>query len=66
MPTPFPTSLKLDDETQNRVRRIAAARHQSPDSILRTAIEQYLEREEHPAEKRYPQRSPVGGIITPV
>ena len=68
-------SLKLDAALTDRIQSLAAARHQSPDTIIREAINQYLEREEqsetqdrpgHPSGKPWPQRSPVGGIITPV
>jgi predicted transcriptional regulator len=74
MPTQ-PASLKLDPALTDRIQSLAAARHQSPDTIIREAIKQYLEREEksefqdrpgHPSGKPWPQRSPVGGIITPV
>lgn len=64
---------KLDPDLTTRIKRLADARHRSPDSIIREAVEQYLEREEkthaepqHPSGKRWPQRTPVGGIITPV
>lgn len=40
------TSLKLDSETKDRVRRLAAARRRSAHWIMREAIEQYVEREE--------------------
>jgi predicted transcriptional regulator len=46
MPTPRTTSLTLDTEIEERVRRIASVRRQSPHSIMREAIEQYVEREE--------------------
>lgn len=65
MPTPKMT-FELDQETAGRVERLAAQRHQSPDSLIREALIEYLEREENPSQKKYPQRSPVGGIITPV
>lgn len=74
MPTQS-ASLKLDPDLTDRVQRLADARHQSPDIIIGEAIKQYLEREEqseskdrsgHPSGKPWPQRSPVGGIITPV
>jgi hypothetical protein len=70
------SSLDLDDALRDRINRIAEVRHQSLDAILRTAVQQYLEREEksahtenankHPSGKPWPPRSPVGGIITPV
>ncbi len=40
------TSLKLDPETKERVRRLAAACRRTPHWILREAIEQYVDREE--------------------
>lgn len=65
MPTPK-MSFKLDQEMASRVERLAAQHHQSPDTLIREALMQYLEREDNPSEKKYPQRTPVGGIITPV
>jgi predicted transcriptional regulator len=65
MPTQL-TKLKLDPDLTNRIQRLADARHQSPDAIIRQAITQYLEREENPSQRKYPQRTPVGGIITPI
>jgi predicted transcriptional regulator len=58
--------LKLDQEMTSRVERLAAQRHQSPETLIREALTQYLEREQNPSEKKYPQRTPVGGIITPI
>jgi predicted transcriptional regulator len=40
------TSLKLDTETKERLRRLAAARRRSAHWMMREAIEQYIEREE--------------------
>lgn len=40
------TSLKLDDETKERVQRMAMARQRSAHWVMREAISQYLEREE--------------------
>ena len=40
------TSLKLDTETKERLRRLAAARQRSAHWMMREAIEQYIEREE--------------------
>jgi predicted transcriptional regulator len=64
---------KIDTDLTTRIQRLADARHRSADTIIREAIEQYLEREEkthataeHPSGKPWPQRTPVGGIITPV
>lgn len=46
MPTPSTTSLKLDAEIKDRVRRLASARRRSPHWLMREAIEEYVEREE--------------------
>jgi predicted transcriptional regulator len=46
MSTTHTTSLTLDSKVEERVQRIASARRQSPDAIMREAIEQYVEREE--------------------
>jgi predicted transcriptional regulator len=40
------TSLKLDLQTKERVRRLALARRRSPHWVMREAIEEYVEREE--------------------
>ena len=69
--------IKLDPDLTGRIHRLADASHRLADAIIREAIEQYLGREEnaqatrgddsqHPSGKPWPQRSPVGGIITPV
>lgn len=65
------TSLKLDRDLQDRVERLADARHQSPESIVNEAVQQYLQNQtedanRHPSGKPWPRRNPVGGIITPV
>jgi len=39
-------SIKIDDDLENRVQNLAASRQQSPDGIMREAIQQYVEREE--------------------
>lgn len=71
----MPIDLKLDRDLEDRLERLAGARHQSPNATLRAALEQFLQREErsgaedsarHPSGKPWPRRSPVGGIITPV
>lgn len=62
----MPTSLNLDKDLAERIQRLADSRRQPQEAIVRQAIEQYLEREENPSEKKYPPRTPVGGIITPV
>ena len=46
MATPPTTSLKLDVETKERIRRLASARRRSAHWVMREAIEQYVEREE--------------------
>jgi predicted transcriptional regulator len=40
------TSVKLDDTTRERVRKLASARRRSAHWLMREAIEQYVEREE--------------------
>jgi len=64
-------AMELDPETEARLRGLAEARHILPESLLRIALSQYLEREEaalgqHPSGRPWPRRTPVGGIITPV
>lgn len=39
-------SIKIDDDLENRVQNLATSRQQSPDGIMREAIQQYVEREE--------------------
>ncbi|CDZ30456.1 CopG family ribbon-helix-helix protein [Neorhizobium galegae] len=39
-------SIKIDDDLENRVQKLATSRQQSPDGIMREAIQQYVEREE--------------------
>jgi predicted transcriptional regulator len=46
MPTVATTSLKLDAELKERVRRLAAARRRSAHWVMREAVEQYVGREE--------------------
>lgn len=41
-----PTTLKLDEETKDRVRRLADVRQRSAHWILLEAVHQYVEREE--------------------
>lgn len=71
--TPPSTSLTLtlDPATAARLQALAAARHETPEAILREALAQYLNTQTDaptapPEGKRYPARHPVGGIITPV
>jgi predicted transcriptional regulator len=40
------TSLKLEVQIKERVRRLASARRRSPHWLMREAIEEYVEREE--------------------
>ncbi len=40
------TSVKLDDDLKSRIQRLANARHRSAHWIMRTAIQDYIEREE--------------------
>ena len=40
------TSIKLDDDLANRVRRLAGLRQRSPHWLMREAIRQYVAREE--------------------
>lgn len=46
MPKASTTSLKLDIEIKERVRRLASVRRRSPHWVMREAIEEYVEREE--------------------
>lgn len=68
-------AIELDPESEARLRQLAETRHTLPESLLRDAAAQYLEREEkpeqaapgqHPSGRPWPRRNPVGGIITPV
>lgn len=40
------TSLKLDDDTRERVRHAAERRERTPHWIMKKAVEEYLERDE--------------------
>lgn len=40
------TSIKLEDDLNARLNRLATARHRAPMSIIEEAIAQYVEREE--------------------
>ena len=44
--TAKPMSIKLDSDTQTRIKLLAAARDRSPHWMMREAITQYVEREE--------------------
>jgi predicted transcriptional regulator len=46
MPTLPSASLRLDPGTESRLLRLAETRQQSADTLMREAIEQYVEREE--------------------
>lgn len=41
-----PVSIKIDDDTKARVKRLADARHRTAHWLMREAITQYVEREE--------------------
>ncbi len=41
-----PIAIKIDDETRDRVKRLAEARHRSSHWMMLEAIRQYVEREE--------------------
>lgn len=41
-----PIAVKLDQDTRDRMKRLAAARHRSTHWMMREAIGQYIEREE--------------------
>lgn len=41
-----PIAIKIDDETRDRVKRLAEARHRSSHWVMLEAIRQYVEREE--------------------
>ena len=51
-PGPVATSLKLDPELRDRLRRLAEARRRTPHWLMREAIAQYLAREEAPQRLR--------------
>src|SRR6218665_4020098 len=41
-----PVSIKIDDDTKARVKRLAAARHRTPHWLMHEAITQHVHREE--------------------
>jgi predicted transcriptional regulator len=47
MPTRLTTSLKLDSAVKTRLQRLAETRRRSAHWLMREAIEQYVDREEH-------------------
>jgi len=44
--------LKLDDEIRNRLQRLGESRERSPHWLMKTAIIQFLDREEHIEQER--------------
>jgi predicted transcriptional regulator len=53
MPAQPSPSLRLDAEIESRLLRLAEARRQSADALMREAIEQYVEREERRQQLRH-------------
>jgi len=51
------TYLELDAEIENRLLRLAEVRRQSADTLIREAIEQYVEREERREKLRHDARA---------
>jgi predicted transcriptional regulator len=47
MPGIQTANIELDATLSDRLQRLAEARRQSPDELMRKAIEQYIEREEN-------------------
>ena len=43
---PAPTTIRLDDNTRARVRRLATVRQRTPHWMMKEAIKSYLDREE--------------------
>ena len=41
-----PVAIKIDQDTRDRVKRLAEARHRTSHWLMREAISQYVEREE--------------------
>ncbi|MDH4215281.1 MAG: CopG family ribbon-helix-helix protein [Gallionella sp.] len=41
-----PIAIKIDQDTRDRVKRLAEARHRTSHWVMREAINQYVEREE--------------------
>ena len=44
--TVHPVSIEIDDDIKARIHRLAEARQRTPDSLMREAFGQYVEREE--------------------
>jgi predicted transcriptional regulator len=53
MPTQTSASLGLDAEMESRLLRLAEARRQPTNTLMREAIEQYVEREERRQQLRH-------------
>jgi predicted transcriptional regulator len=53
MPTLPSAGLRLDAKTESRLLRLAETRQQSADTLMREAIEQYVEREERREQLRH-------------
>lgn len=47
-----PTTIKIDQATKERMKRLADARHRSPHWLILEAIRQYIDREEKREEFR--------------
>ena len=47
------TSLKLDDEMKERIRRLANIHRRTPHWVMREAIHEYVEREERCEQNRH-------------
>ncbi len=41
-----PTTIKIDQDTKERVKRLAEARHRTPHWLILDAVRQYVDREE--------------------
>jgi len=41
-----PTTIKIDKDTKERVKRLAEARHRTPHWLILDAVRQYVDREE--------------------
>jgi len=61
MPTQSkPVSIKLDADTQERIKRLATSRERSAHWLMREAISQYVEREE--LRETFHHRSRCGSV----
>jgi predicted transcriptional regulator len=61
-----PITIAFNTELTGRLQHLISTRGQSAETILTEALQRYLDQEQERPAKNYPQRSPVGGIITPV